>query len=84
MCMQQHRMQVLLDQERYRKVRSEAERRGLSIGAVIREAIDKLPDRESERRRAIAALLAAEPMPVPDDPADLRRELDEAHDRFPW
>jgi hypothetical protein len=82
--MQQHRMQVLLDQERYRKVRSEAERRGLSIGAVIREAIDKLPDRESERRRAIAALLAAEPMPVPDDPADLRRELDEAHDRFPW
>jgi hypothetical protein len=25
--------------------------------------------------------IQAEPMPVPDDPAGLRKELDEAHDR---
>jgi hypothetical protein len=25
--------------------------------------------------------LAADPMPVPADPSELRRELDEAHDR---
>jgi Ribbon-helix-helix protein, copG family len=79
----QHRMQILIDQSQYKKVQNEAKRRGLSIGAVIREAIDKLPDRDEERRRAIAALLAAEPIELPADPADLRRELDEAHDRFP-
>jgi hypothetical protein len=32
---------------------------------------------------AIQAILAAEPIDVPDDPADLRRELDDARSRFP-
>jgi hypothetical protein len=77
------RVQVLLDEGRYRKVASEAERRGISIGAVIREAVDRLPADADVRRAAIEAILAAEPMPVPADPADLRRELDAAHDRLP-
>jgi uncharacterized membrane protein len=82
MHMLEHRVQVLLDDERYEKVRREADRRGVSIGALIREAIDGItPDRE-RRRSAIDAILAAEPMDVPRDPADLRRELDEAHDRI--
>lgn len=80
MCMLDHRVQVLLDDERYEKVAREARRRGISIGAVIREAIDRLPTDSEARRAAIEAILAAEPMPVPDDPADLRRELDTARD----
>ena len=75
-----HRVQILLDEGRYRKVSNEADRRGVSIAAIIREAIDRLPEDESRRRKAIAAILEAEPMPMPMDPAELRRELDRAHD----
>ena len=82
MCMLDRRMQILLDEDRYRKVEREAERRGLSIAAVIREAIDRLPDATEQRQAAIKAILAAGPMPVPDDPLDLQRELDSAHDRL--
>lgn len=78
------RVQLLLDDERYDKVHDEARRRSISIAEVIRTAIDQIPspDDWERRRAALEAILAAEPMPVPDDPADLRRELDEAHDRF--
>ena len=78
------RVQLLLDAERYRKVESEARRRGSSVAAVIRAAIDQLPgaDEWERRRAALEAIFAAEPMPLPQDPADLRRELDDAHDRI--
>ncbi len=84
MHMLDRRVQLLLDAKRYQKVEGEARRRKTSVAAVIRGAIDKLPDEgDWERSRAaLEAILAAEPMPVPEDPADLRRELDEAHDRF--
>jgi hypothetical protein len=82
MCMLDHRVQILLDDERYQKVAREAKRRGVSIAAVIREALDRLPADAEVRRTAIDAILAAESMPVPADPAELRRELDAAHDRF--
>ncbi len=82
MCMLDHRLQILLDDERYRKVAREAERRGVSIAAVIREALDRLPNGPEVRRSAIDAILAAESMPVPADPAELRGELDAAHDRL--
>lgn len=81
MGMLEHRLPILLDDERYRKLMGEAKRRGVSAGAVIREAIDELPDDLERRRAAVDAILAAEPMPVPADPADLRAELDAAHDR---
>jgi hypothetical protein len=77
-----HRVQILLDDERYQKVTREAKRRGVSIAAVIREALDRLPADAEVRRTAIDAILAAEPMPVPANPTELRRELDNAHDRF--
>jgi hypothetical protein len=79
--MLEHRLQVLLDDARYQKVASEAKRRGVSIAAVIRDALDRLPSDAEVRRTAIDAILAAEPMPVPLDPAELRRELDEARGR---
>jgi len=53
----------------------------VSMAAVIREAIDQMPATAEQRRAAIADILAAEPMPLPADPSDLRRELDDAHVR---
>ena len=73
------RVPVLLDRSRYRKVANEAARRGVSVAEVIRQAIDAMPMPAERRRAAIDEILAAPPMDVPDDPADLRRELDEAH-----
>ncbi len=83
MCMRtlDRRVQLLLDQPRYRKVAGEAKRRRVSMATVIREAIDHLPGDTEQRRAAIAEILAAEPMQVPVDPVDLRRELDVEHER---
>ncbi|HLY65204.1 MAG TPA: hypothetical protein VKU60_06710 [Chloroflexota bacterium] len=76
-------MQILLEEDRYQKLAHEAERREQSIAAVIRDAVDRMLDQDLERRRAaIDAILAAEPMEVPDDPMDLKREIEEAHDRL--
>jgi len=79
-------MQLLLDEERYTKVATEARRRGVSAAEVVRDAIDQLQTAaERQRRQAILAeIFAAEPMPVPDDPAEIRREIREAqYERFP-
>ena len=73
-------VQVQLDEGRYRKVAGEAARRRVSVATVIREAIDDLPAEPNRRRTAIAEILAADPMPVPVDPADVRREIDTAHE----
>lgn len=81
MRMLDRRLQILLDEPRYRKVSSEARRRHVSVATVIREAIDQLPGTADKRRQAIEQILGAEPMPVPADPRELRRELDEAHER---
>ena len=84
MHMLSRRVQLLLDEERYERLEAAAQRSGRSVAAVIRDAIDQIPSEKDwpRRREALLAILAAEPMPVPEDPADLRRELDEAHDRF--
>ena len=61
------RLQLLLDEERYRQVSALARQRGSSIAAVIREAIDRgLPSPDRRRAAAGQRILAAEPMPVPD------------------
>lgn len=83
MCMRhlERRIQLLLDEPRYRKVTGEAGRRNVSVASVIREAIDCFPAGADGRRAAVAEILAAEPMPLPNDPNELRRELDVAHER---
>ena len=81
MCMLERRVQILLDDGRYERVNREARRRKVSMAAVIRDAIDRLPSDEAGRRAAIEAILAAEPMEVPAAPADLRREIDREHER---
>jgi predicted transcriptional regulator len=65
MGMLSHRLQLLLDDERYERVSALARQRKTSMAEVIREAIDRgLP--ATPRRRAAAGrrILAAEPAPV--------------------
>jgi predicted transcriptional regulator len=73
-----HRLQVLLDDERYERVHALARQRGTSVAAVIREALDRgLPATQRRRSAAAKRILAAEPMPV----GDLLAELNELRGR---
>jgi hypothetical protein len=75
------RLQVLLDEDRYARLASEAERRSVPVAVVVREAIDAaFPDGADERSAAARAILGAPAMPVPD-PAELRDELDAIRSR---
>jgi hypothetical protein len=77
-----HRLQLLLEERQYRQVEAEAKRCQTSVAAVIRDAIDRrLNDDDARRRAAWEAILAAEPAPVPDDPADIKREYWEDRER---
>lgn len=81
MCMYERRLQLLIDQGRYERVAAQARRRRVSVAMVIRDAIDvALPVDIDERRSAFNAIVDAVPMSI-GSPEDLRRELDEAHDR---
>jgi Ribbon-helix-helix protein, copG family len=67
-----HRLQLLLDDERYERVHALARQRGTSVAAVIREALDRgLPATQRRRSAAARRILAAEPMDVSDLPAEL-------------
>ena len=77
MCMLEHRLQILLDDERHQRITRAARERGVSVATIVREAIDRgLPSGERQRRAAGDAILSAEPIPVPDVPA-LLSELGE-------
>jgi hypothetical protein len=78
MSMLTRRLQILIDEERYRRLAARAREEGVSVATVVRRAIDAvLPTSSSRKRRAWERILAAEPIPVPDDPDDLDREIDE-------
>jgi hypothetical protein len=73
-----HRLQILLDEERYARVAELARQRGSSVAAVIREAIDRgLPSSPRRRSAALRRLVEAPDMDVPEEPEALRSELDE-------
>jgi len=77
----EHRLQILLDDERHRRVTAIARERGVSVATVVREAIDRgLTGPASRRRAAARRLLDSPDMPVPD-PAELRGELEALRDR---
>jgi hypothetical protein len=79
--MYSRRLQVLLDERQHARLSAFAAERNLSVGAAVREAIDRLvPATRDERAAALKRLLAAAPMPVPS-PGDLRTELDELRGR---
>jgi predicted DNA-binding protein len=73
------RTQLLLDDELHERLREVATERGISLGALIREAIDeKLARAQEARAEAAQRLLAAEPMPVDDWPT-MKRQMLEGH-----
>lgn len=81
MSMLNHRLQILIDEDRFCRLRGEAERRHVSVATLVREAIDQRYPADADRRRAgLQALLAAPAMQVPDA-AELRHELAEVRDR---
>ncbi len=81
MHMLEKRLQVLLDEARWRRLSAYADERNLSVGAVVREALDKaIPASRDERRSAARRILAAQPMDVPR-PSALRRELEALRSR---
>jgi predicted DNA-binding protein len=76
MLMLDRRLQILIDDRRYRRLSEAARKRGTSVAVIVREAIDQaLPDDAERKRAAARALLSAEPIPLPDDPADLKAEI---------
>jgi predicted DNA-binding protein len=69
------RSQLLLDDELHDRLRESAARRGISMGALIREAIEeKLSEADDARAQAIEELLSADPFPVGDWP-DMKRRM---------
>ena len=82
MSMLSHRLQVLIEPEQYERLRREAAARGLPDSALVRDAIDRaVPPHEEERRAAFERLMRIDPIPVPDDPAELEAEIRAAYDR---
>lgn len=74
------RTQLLLDDDLHRRLRESAEQRGISIGALIREAIgEKLSRVQEDRSRAYSELLAAKPMPVDDWPVMKRQMIEDMY-----
>ena len=81
MSMLQRRLQVLIDDERHERLQALAKERGVSVGTLVREAIDRgLASPDRRRETAAARILAAEPMEVPSVD-DLIAELDELRGR---
>jgi hypothetical protein len=72
----EHRLQILIDDERHRLIADVARARGVSVATIVREAIDRGVPRAYARRRAAGRrLLDAPDMDVPE-PSRLRAELD--------
>ncbi|MBX3029643.1 MAG: antitoxin [Chloroflexi bacterium] len=82
MSMLNRRLQVLLDEDRYRRLEGVAKRRRVSVSTVVRDAIDRDLWSEADVQRAEAArrFLASPDMEVPDVP-ELLAELDELRGR---
>ena len=81
MIMLTRRLQVLIDDERHRRLEAEAASRGVSVAVLVREALDAVyPTTADERQAAAARILAADPMPV-SEPDELRGELEELRGR---
>ncbi len=71
-----HRLQILIDDERHERISAAARERGVSVATVVREAIDRgLANGDLRREAAGRRLLDAPDMDVPD-PEELRSELE--------
>jgi hypothetical protein len=71
-----HRLQILIDDERHRRISTAARERGVSVATIVREAIDRgLSSADARREAAAQRLLLAPDMDLPE-PEELRKELD--------
>lgn len=81
MSMLDHRLQILIDDARHRRIAAAARERGVSVATVVREAIDRgLPNPDVKRLAAAQRLLDAPDMTVPE-PSELRAELERLRGR---
>jgi hypothetical protein len=72
----EHRLQILLDDDRHSRITAAARERGVSVATIVREAIDRGVASSPARRQAAGRrLLDASDMKVPDL-SDLKAELD--------
>lgn len=71
------RVQILMDDDQYRRVEREAERRGGSVASVLRDAVDRLLPSDSAMDRTAAGdlLLEADPIDWGADWDTLKEEL---------
>jgi hypothetical protein len=75
------RLQVLVEPEQQARLQSVARLRGVSVAAVVREAIEREIGRAGQKRRdAARVLLSAPPVSVPSDLAELEREIASEYD----
>lgn len=78
MLMLEHRLQILIDDARYRRIAAAALERKTSIATVVRDAIDQaLPSHVEKKGAAADAILSAEPIDLPATIEELKREQDE-------
>jgi hypothetical protein len=76
MLMLERRLQILLDDARYRRLAAAARERKTSVAAVVRDAIDlALPADLEKKRAAWEELKKAEPITLPETVEELKREL---------
>ena len=81
MSMLDRRLQILIDDDRYRRLVATAQTRGVSVAVVVRDALDQaLPADPESRARAGWQVLTADRMDVPAV-AELRHELDDLRAR---
>ena len=76
------RLQVLVEPEHLELLRREARRRGVSVAEVVRTAVEReIGDTRKRRLDAFERLMALPRFPVPAEPADLEREINEMYGR---
>jgi len=74
------RLQILIDEPRYRRLAAAARERRQSVSSVIREAIDvAFPADLAKKRAAWEEIKKAKPMDVPETVEELKAELEELH-----
>ncbi|MGL5811512.1 MAG: hypothetical protein ACRCYQ_16345 [Nocardioides sp.] len=62
----EHRLQILIDDERHRRITAAARDRGVSVATIVREAIDRGMVDGRGRQAAGKRILDAPDMAVPD------------------
>jgi hypothetical protein len=77
------RLQVLLDEPRWKRLETQAQSRGTSVATLIREAIDQVfPGSEPTAAEAAGRFLARGPLDI-GDWADAKTEIEQGLSRGP-